>query len=51
MGKWVQEWVTLRDNFGEITPVKILSGYTCSICGRTEKEKEPYCHCGAKMDL
>ena len=24
--------------------------YTCSVCGRTEKQQEPYCHCGAKMD-
>lgn len=24
--------------------------YKCSICGRTEKNKEPYCNCGAKMD-
>lgn len=24
--------------------------FTCSVCGRTEPEKEPYCHCGAKMD-
>lgn len=26
--------------------------YACSECGRIELyEKEPYCHCGAKMDL
>ena len=24
--------------------------YHCSICGRVEKQEEPYCHCGAKMD-
>ena len=24
--------------------------FECSECGRTENEKEPYCHCGAKMD-
>lgn len=23
--------------------------YECSRCGRTSSEKEPYCHCGAKM--
>lgn len=22
----------------------------CSLCGRYEYKKEPYCHCGAKMD-
>ena len=25
-------------------------GYKCSLCGRTEINKEPYCNCGAKMD-
>ena len=25
--------------------------FVCSECGRVEKQKEPYCHCGAKMDL
>lgn len=25
--------------------------YKCSVCGRTEKYKEPYCNCGAQMDL
>lgn len=25
--------------------------YKCSICGRNRKRKEPYCNCGAKMDL
>ena len=24
--------------------------YKCSRCGRTAKAKEPYCHCGSKMD-
>jgi len=24
--------------------------YECSECGRTESKKEPYCHCGAKMN-
>ena len=24
--------------------------YMCSLCGRIERLKEPYCHCGAKMD-
>ena len=26
------------------------SVYICSNCGREESRKEPYCHCGAKMD-
>lgn len=25
--------------------------YRCSLCGRIEVVKEPYCSCGAKMDL
>ena len=25
-------------------------GYKCSVCGRTEISREPYCNCGAKMD-
>lgn len=25
--------------------------YRCDQCGRTTSKKEPYCHCGAKMDL
>ena len=24
--------------------------YKCSLCGRIENDKEPYCNCGAKMD-
>lgn len=27
-----------------------IDGFQCSVCGKREKEKEPYCHCGAKMD-
>ena len=27
-----------------------LAWYRCSVCGRTAPKKEPYCHCGAKMD-
>lgn len=27
-----------------------LVGYKCSLCGRYEGKKEPYCNCGAKMD-
>lgn len=25
--------------------------YRCDQCGRTTGKKEPYCHCGAKMDI
>ena len=27
------------------------TGWKCSICGRSERAKEPYCNCGALMDL
>ena len=27
-----------------------IVGYKCSLCGRREGSKEPYCNCGAKMD-
>lgn len=26
------------------------TSYRCSLCGREEVKKEPYCHCGARMD-
>ena len=26
-----------------------LVGYKCSLCGRYEGKREPYCNCGAKM--
>ena len=25
-------------------------GWRCSLCGRTESYKQPYCNCGARMD-
>lgn len=48
-GKWI-------DDIRDITTVagidrKSLVGYKCSVCGRSEIHKEPYCNCGAKMDL
>lgn len=40
-------WVSFLD--GEsIMPERY---YRCSICRRVERNKEPYCNCGAKMDL
>lgn len=35
------------DEYSECNVRKV---YACSICGRLEKYKEPYCNCGAKMD-
>lgn len=27
-----------------------VTSYNCSLCNRRVTDKEPYCHCGAKMD-
>ncbi len=43
-GRWVKE--IYRDPYGAI-----WTKYHCSLCGRVEIKKEPYCNCGAKMDL
>lgn len=34
------------DDYSECNTRKV---WTCSRCGRLEKQKEPYCNCGAKM--
>lgn len=53
-GEWIEE------EFESYIPVEVdITGnlvvhkhtiYKCSICSRTEPQKEPYCHCGAKMN-
>ena len=55
-GKWIehhgQSYLVLPmkyDKDGEPILQPYIS-YECSICGRRESVKEPYCHCGAKMD-
>ena len=40
------KWEEFDCEYGGI-PTK---GYVCSECGRAEANKEPYCHCGARMD-
>lgn len=48
-GHWIKYDRYAVDSDGE--PVlKIGEEYECSLCGRIEGKKEPYCHCGAKMD-
>jgi hypothetical protein len=54
-GKWIKEY------FKSIIPieydeaVKLIQHeyfiYKCSICGREKRNKEPYCSCGASMNL
>ena len=39
-------WISFLDG-DSIMPERF---YKCSRCGRVERRKEPYCHCGAKMD-
>ena len=39
-------WEEFDCEYGGIS----TKGYVCSECGRTEANKEPYCHCGARMD-
>ena len=31
-------------------PTPICVGWSCSLCGRYEQYKEPYCNCGARME-
>lgn len=48
-GHWEEQIIWICNSDGE--PVAAVgTEYKCSRCGRTEDEKEPYCHCGAKMD-
>ena len=42
-GHWIEEYVYAASPYDRIR-------YKCSLCGKTEEWKEPYCHCGAKMD-
>ena len=43
-GRWITKQE--KDTFADY-----LYSYECSECGRVEQCKEPYCNCGAKMDL
>lgn len=50
-GEWREEFRSQINPDGYFywdTPQKKI--YVCSICGREEVKKEPYCNCGAKMD-
>lgn len=48
-GTWEEHDRYVCNSDGE--PVaKIGVVFICSECGRQEHQKEPYCHCGAKMD-
>ena len=54
-GKWlphdmeqnVDSYVNVYYNIMTYKPIN----YRCNLCGRIEEFKEPYCNCGAKMDI
>lgn len=48
-GTWEEHDRYVCNSDGEPV-VKIGVVFICSECGRQEYQKEPYCHCGAKMD-
>ena len=48
VGEWVEETEYYDDDYSEYNVRKV---FACSKCGRTEKRKEPYCNCGAKMKV
>ena len=48
-GEWEESDIYICNSDGK--PIaKVDTVYVCSECGREESRKEPYCHCGAKMD-
>lgn len=46
-GEWREETEYYDDEYSEYNTRKV---FACSLCGRIEKIKQPYCNCGAKMD-
>ena len=46
-GKWIEHYEPYST--GE-EMIETQFGYECSICGRWEYEKEPFCNCGAMME-
>ena len=47
-GRWEPQYHTYYNRDGAC---QIADEFRCSECGRTERDEELYCHCGAKMDL
>ncbi|MBQ3543437.1 MAG: hypothetical protein IJA34_00370 [Lachnospiraceae bacterium] len=48
-GEWLPTNYNVRNMKCDIIGT-VLPQWMCSRCGREEREKEPYCNCGAKMD-
>lgn len=50
-GKWIPNMEWFDDDYGiELHEERYQNGWKCSLCGRIELIKEPYCNCGALMD-
>ena len=49
-GTWLPDYETFVDD-SERESEPMQTGWVCSLCGRQEFQKEPYCHCGAKMNV
>lgn len=47
-GEWVEYDCFCCNSDGEPV-VKTGSIFACSVCGREEQYREPFCHCGADM--
>ena len=48
-GEWIGEDCSYWRNYHSgARPVRRIR-YKCSVCGRTENQKEPFCNCGAKL--
>lgn len=47
-GEWKERGEYICNSDGKaIAQIGVV--FICSVCGREERHKEPYCHCGAKM--
>lgn len=46
-GTWNIDTEYYDDDYSECN---VRSVFVCSICSRTERTRQPYCNCGAKMD-
>lgn len=46
-GRWIEEYKSYLDPHTGVGWDEVFS--RCPICGRCERAKEPFCHCGADM--
>lgn len=44
------EWELDYEYADDYSNDNVRKVFRCSLCGRTERRKEPYCNCGAKMN-